>query len=187
MGDWCRAADVILIPMLPSTRDVEPTMRTYQIAKDSGTDATIRLVVNNFYAFGKLDKQLVEFLESEQVPVIAKVPRAVALSQAAAEGKSVAEHSPHSHVIRLLRSWQIPSSTRRRRSMSNNSNAFMASAKKSKRQQASIQHAQPEVDELVCINVRIPKSMHTRLQYHKVETGENMTVLINRLLEAEFA
>lgn len=37
MGDWCRAADVILIPMLPSTRDVEPTMRTYQIAKDSGT------------------------------------------------------------------------------------------------------------------------------------------------------
>lgn len=78
--------------------------------------------------------------------------------------------------------------------MSNNSNAFMASAKKSKRQQASIQHAQPEVehaqpevDELVCINVRIPKSMHTKLQYHKVETGENMTVLINRLLEAEFA
>lgn len=47
--------------------------------------------------------------------------------------------------------------------MSNNSNAFMASAKKSKRQQASIQHAQPEVDELVCINVRIPKSMHTKL------------------------
>lgn len=102
MGDWCRAADVILIPMLPSTRDVEPTMRTYEIAKDSGTDATIRLVVNNFYAFGKLDKQLVEFLESEQVPVIAKVPRAVALSQAAAEGKSVAEHSPHSHVIPAL-------------------------------------------------------------------------------------
>lgn len=102
MGDWCRAADVILIPMLPSTRDVEPTMRTYQIAKDSGTGAAIRLVVNNFYAFGKLDKQLVEFLESEQVPVIAKVPRAVALSQAAAEGKSVAEHSPHSHVIPAL-------------------------------------------------------------------------------------
>ena len=37
-----------------------------------------------------------------QVPVIAKVPRAVALSQAAAEGKSVAEHSPHSHVIPAL-------------------------------------------------------------------------------------
>lgn len=57
MGDWCRAADVILIPMLPSTRDVEPTMRTYQIAKDSGTGAAIRLVVNNFYAFGKSEKQ----------------------------------------------------------------------------------------------------------------------------------
>ena len=187
MGDWCRAADVILIPMLPSTRDVEPTMRTYEIAKDSGTDATIRLVVNNFYAFGKLDKQLVEFLESEQVPVIAKVPRAVALSQAAAEGKSVAEHSPHSHVIPALEELTDSIINEKEKKYSNNSNAFMASAKKSKRQQASIQHAQPEVDELVCINVRIPKSMHTRLQYHKVETGENMTVLINRLLEAEFA
>lgn len=69
--------------------------------------------------------------------------------------------------------------------MSNNGNAFMASAKKSKRQQASIQHAQPEVEELVCINIRIPKSMHKKLQYHKLETDESMTALINRLLYNE--
>lgn len=25
IGDWCRAADLILVPMLPSTRDMEPT------------------------------------------------------------------------------------------------------------------------------------------------------------------
>ena len=60
--------------------------------------------------------------------------------------------------------------------MSNNGHAFMASAKKSKRQQASLQHAQPEVDELLCINVRIPKSMHTRLQYHKAVSYTHLLV-----------
>lgn len=102
MGDWCRAADLILIPMLPSTRDMEPTLRTIDIAKDSGTKASIYVIVNNFYAFGRLDRQLVEFLDAEGVPVLAKVPRAVALSQAAGEGKSVADYAPLSHVIPFL-------------------------------------------------------------------------------------
>ena len=102
VGDWCRAADAILIPMLPSTRDIEPTLRTLDVAKESGTEASIYLVVNSFYAFGKMDKQLVEFLDSQSIPVIAKVPRAVALSQAAAEGKSVAERDPYSHVVPAL-------------------------------------------------------------------------------------
>lgn len=102
VSDWCCAADVILIPMLPSTRDMEPTMRTYGIAKDSGTDAAIYLLVNNFYAFGKLDKQLVEFLEAERIPIIGKVPRAVAFAQAAAAGKSVAEYDPYSHAVPVI-------------------------------------------------------------------------------------
>lgn len=102
MGDWCRAADLILVPMLPSTRDMEPTMRTIDIARDSGTTASIYVIVNGFYAFGRLDRQLVEFLDAEGVPVLAKVPRAVALSQAAGEGKSVADYAPLSHVILFL-------------------------------------------------------------------------------------
>ena len=102
MGDWCRAADVILVPMLPSTRDMEPTLRTLDIARESGTRADIYLVVNSFYAFGRLDRQLVEYLESEGLPIIAKIPRAVALSQAAGEGVSVAEFDSHSHAIPAL-------------------------------------------------------------------------------------
>lgn len=102
MGDWCRAADLILVPMLPSTRDMEPTMRTIDIAKDSGTAAKLYVIVNGYYAFGRLDRQLVEFLDSEGVPVLAKVPRAVALSQAAGEGKSVADYAPLSHAVPFL-------------------------------------------------------------------------------------
>lgn len=77
-------------------------MRTLDIAHESGTRADVYLVVNSFYAFGKLDRQLVEYLETEQLPIIAKIPRAVALSQAAGEGVSVAEFEPHSHAIPAL-------------------------------------------------------------------------------------
>ena len=102
MDDWCRAADLILIPMLPSTRDMEPTMRTLKIARNSGTKAVVYVIVNNFYAYGILDRQLVEYLDAEHVPVMVKVPRAVALSNAASRGVSVAEHDPRSHVIPAL-------------------------------------------------------------------------------------
>lgn len=102
MGDWCRAADLILVPMLPSTRDMEPTMRTIDIAKDSGSKVAIYVIVNNFYAFGRLDRQLVELLDAMELSVIVKVPRAVALAQAAGEGISVAEYAPKSHAVPAL-------------------------------------------------------------------------------------
>lgn len=102
VNDWCRAADMVLVPMLPSTRDLEPTMRTLGVISDSGTKAKSFVIVNNFYAFGNLDRELVEYLEGEGVPVIAKIPRAVALSKAAGAGKSVAEFDQKSHVVEPL-------------------------------------------------------------------------------------
>ena len=99
VNDWCRAANLILVPMLPSTRDMEPTLRTLDIVRESGTGAKAYVIVNNFYAYGTLDRQLVEYLEGEEVPIIAKIPRAVALSRAAAAGVSVADYDPKSHVV----------------------------------------------------------------------------------------
>ena len=90
--DWCRQADLILVPMLPSTRDLEPTTRTLRVAEESGTDAPALVIVNAFYAYGALDRQLIEYLEGNGIPVIAKVPRATAFSRAAAAGVSVAEY-----------------------------------------------------------------------------------------------
>lgn len=100
VNDWCRAANLILVPMLPSTRDMEPTLRTLDIVRESGTGAKAYVIVNNFYAYGTLDRQLVEYLEGEEVPIIAKIPRAVALSRAAAAGVSVAEYDPYREHVR---------------------------------------------------------------------------------------
>ena len=64
------------------------------------------------------------------------------------------------------------------------SNAFMASANKSKRKQQVIQQS-GETEELVSINIRVPKPMHKKMREHSFYTGENMTALVNRLLEKE--
>lgn len=69
--------------------------------------------------------------------------------------------------------------------MSTNGNAFMATAQKSKREQANIERNKSEAEEYIVTNIRIPKSLHRRLQLHRVETGESMTQFIRRLLEAE--
>lgn len=68
------------------------------------------------------------------------------------------------------------------------SNAFMASARKSKRAQTDIEKTPTAVgadEEMVVTNVRIPKSLHRKAQLRRIETGESMTALIRRLMEKE--
>lgn len=89
LPEWCEAADMVLVPMLPSARDIEPTLRTIEVARKS-TSAPVAVVVNQYNPYGVLDRQLAEYLAGEGERVIAKVPKAVALAQAAAGGCSVA-------------------------------------------------------------------------------------------------
>lgn len=91
LGEWCVNANMILIPLMPSSRDLEPTLRTYEIAKASGTKASIRFIVNGYYPYGVLDQELLSFMNDNEMPVIAKIPKTVALSRAAAGGMSVAD------------------------------------------------------------------------------------------------
>ena len=98
LPEWCDAADMVLVPMLPSSRDLEPTLRTIEVARKA-TDAPVRVVVNQYNPYGILDRQLAEYLESEGLRVIGKVPKAVALAQAAAQGCSVSELRNGRHAL----------------------------------------------------------------------------------------
>lgn len=65
-------------------------------------------------------------------------------------------------------------------------NYFVASAEKAKREQDKIEQVKVNNDEeLKGINLLIPASLHYAIQMHRVETGENMTQLIRRLLTKE--
>lgn len=69
------------------------------------------------------------------------------------------------------------------------SNAFMASAEKSKRKQKNIERTErgrsEGTDGLAVINIRVPKDLHYKMRLHSFETGENMTQLVKRLLHNE--
>lgn len=64
-------------------------------------------------------------------------------------------------------------------------NAFMASAARSKKEQQAIQtsHAKGEAQKV--INIRIPAELHYKANLHRLETGENVTQLVTRLLSEE--
>lgn len=64
-------------------------------------------------------------------------------------------------------------------------NAFIVSAKKSKRAQTDIEKPATANEEMVVTNIRIPKSLHRKAQLHRIETGESMTALVRRLMEDE--
>lgn len=96
LHEWCKAADMIMIPMLPSSRDLEPTLRTYQLATSSQTDARIGLIINGYFTRGILDRQLKEHLQSEKYLIWTEIPKTVSLPQAAAEGMSVSEYDKDS-------------------------------------------------------------------------------------------
>lgn len=67
------------------------------------------------------------------------------------------------------------------------SNAFMASAQKSKREQdAAIKKKEGgSAGELRVISIRIPAELHHKALVHRIETGESVTKLVIRLLAKE--
>ena len=99
MKQWCGEADVILVPILPSPKDFEPTLRTLELIDASDTFAEVYVVVNQFSSRGVLDREIVEFFESEDIPILGYIPRTVTLSKAAAQNVSVVEYAPNNRVV----------------------------------------------------------------------------------------
>ncbi len=101
-SDWCRAANMILVPMKPSPKDLEPAMRTYDIAAGSKTRARIGIVINEYNPREILSRQLKEFLLEQNYPIITEVPRTVLLAQASARGISIAEYDKRNPSVAVF-------------------------------------------------------------------------------------
>lgn len=106
VGEWVKAADIVLIPAKPATRDLEPTLRTWELAKSADPNAKIAWLVNEFDQRLVLDRDFIAYLEDEKIPVWATIPPTVALKRAAALGISVAEYTPRTRaVVRAIESF----------------------------------------------------------------------------------
>lgn len=91
LPEWCRAADMILIPVVASSRDIEPSVRTYEVAKKEG-HAPIMWVLNMYNPRGTLERDFEGWADSEGYNIIARIPRTAAIPQAATLAKSVGQY-----------------------------------------------------------------------------------------------
>lgn len=89
LREWCAEADFVLVPVQPSPRDMQPTMRAIEIAKASG--ARVAVAVNQYNPFGRLDREFCRFCEEGGIEILGRIPRTVAFSQAFQSGVSVAD------------------------------------------------------------------------------------------------
>lgn len=65
------------------------------------------------------------------------------------------------------------------------SNSFITSAQKMKREQEKIETQKEEKEALSQISLMIPRRQLYLIQKHRLQTGENMTQLIRRLVKEE--
>lgn len=65
------------------------------------------------------------------------------------------------------------------------SNSFITSAQKMKREQEKIETQKEEKETLSQISLMIPSRQLYLIQKHRLQTGENMTQLIRRLIKEE--
>lgn len=95
-AEWAKHADVAIIPVTPGTLGVKPMKRTLRVITSANPELAVGIVVNNFSARRVMDRQSLEFLEADELPVLGTVPTAVAFQEGMALGRSVVEMNPKS-------------------------------------------------------------------------------------------
>ena len=84
---YAKNADIAIIPVQPGTLGLKPMKRTIKVITEANPDLSFAIIVNNFAA----NRQFLELLEADDLPVLGTVPTAAAFKQGAALGKPVYE------------------------------------------------------------------------------------------------
>ena len=97
-------ADVVVVPVRPTERDVPATERTLGIAEQVCGDAAVGVVVVNgrtrFLASSEFERHVSEW--EERGWEVARVPHAEAVARAGAAGVSVVAFTPRSKVAEAV-------------------------------------------------------------------------------------
>lgn len=88
---YAKNADIAIIPVQPGTLGLKPMKRTIKVITEANPDLSFAIIVNNFAGNQTVDRQFLELLEADDLPVLGTVPTAAAFKQGAALGKPVYE------------------------------------------------------------------------------------------------
>lgn len=101
MRDWLRAADAIVIPTRPTSRDIEPLQRMMEAVAAAGRETPVVYVLNGFNRF-RASSDFLEWFRAAagKGAKIAKLPQSEMFVQASAAGVSVVEYARHSSAAK---------------------------------------------------------------------------------------
>ena len=99
LRDWLEAADVVVIPTRPTSRDIEPLQRMIDAVQAAGCRRVVYVIngYNRFRASGDFLDWLKGNLKGEK---IMKLPQSEMFVQASAAGMSVAAYARHTPAAR---------------------------------------------------------------------------------------
>lgn len=102
VAEWAANADVAVIPVQPGTLGLKPMKRTLRLVTQANPDLAVGIIVNNFSDRRVIDKQFLELLKADELPVIGTVPTATAFAQGSALGRSVTEINPNGAAAKAV-------------------------------------------------------------------------------------
>ena len=102
--EYAKNADIAIIPVQPGTLGLKPMKRTLNLVTDANPNLDVGIIVNNFAANQTVDRQFLELLEADDLPVLGTVPTAAAFKQGSALGKPVCEIQKNGKAARAVES-----------------------------------------------------------------------------------
>lgn len=89
---WCKNADIIVIPVLPSMLDLVPFQRSYKLIEQAKVPKNrIGVVVNRFDERREIDREFMSFMENAGYPVWGTIPTATVFAKSNSMQTSVYE------------------------------------------------------------------------------------------------
>ena len=109
--EWMDAADIVVIPFRPTSRDIQPLLRMMDIAEDHASGKPVLYVMNAWNRY-KASKDFQEWFAEQTADIkefhMQVVPQSEMFVQAAAAAVSVVEYDPRSHAsaaIKQVTNW----------------------------------------------------------------------------------
>lgn len=90
-AEYAKNADIRDYPGAARNAGPEAMKRTIKVITEANPDLSFAIIVNNFAGNQTVDRQFLELLEADDLPVLGTVPTAAAFKQGAALGKPVYE------------------------------------------------------------------------------------------------
>ena len=100
MGDWIRAADLIIIPTRTTMMDMQPLVRMMEMVQDAPCPVIYVEMAWNRYTTAR---QFEEWLQEATRGKILRIPQSEKIAQAASAGQSVIDYAPRSAAAQAAR------------------------------------------------------------------------------------